>query len=810
MRYSCCDHLRRSAVEGSNRNGIDFLEVLDHDAPSLAERQRTLFVHFINSPAPQLTPDNIVISGGERIRDIEAVSTAPNDTDDRIVAVKVDQPGDFSRYTLSIVQDRLNPEPPAGIDRILATIGFSFKVECPSDFDCKPVCDCEPESDLAPEIDYLAKDYASFRRLVFDRMAVLAPQWRERNPADFGVSLVELLAYAGDYLSYQQDAIGTEAYLGTARRRVSVRRHARLVDYAMHDGCNARAWVQVEVDQDLNHPFPAGTPLCTGLVEQKTLLTDRATLAKADVIFETVAPIPACYLAHNRIDFYAWSDRRCCLPVGARSATLRGHFPDLHERDVLIFEEVIGPRTGNPADADPSHRWAVRLTSANADEPGGAPLTDPLTGDEITEIAWLAEDALPFPVCISAQTDASHGSAFIDQVSVARGNIVLVDHGFTQDLEDLGSVPPVGIVFPPGASCDPGDAVAVPPRYRPTLKYAPLTQRGTPPDNIPASLALFTDPRSALPAITLNTDWKPHIDLLDSDGEQRVFVVEVETDGAAVVRFGDDRHGRRPGPGDAFTTVYRVGNGVAGNVGRDSIKHILSNESAIISVRNPMPAFGGIDPESMEDVRQRAPSAFRTQKRAVTEADYAAVAQRHGGLQRAAATFRWTGSWRTVFLTIDPLGSERVDPKLKQAIADYVEPFRMAGYDLDVDLPRLVSLEIEITVCAKRDYLRSDVKQALLEILSNRRLSGHRLGLFHPDNFTFGQTVYLSPIYAAAQDVPGVDSVDVTIFGRLGSTDKTPLRDGRLPLNRLEIARLDNDPNFPERGVLKITMAGGK
>ena len=69
------------------------------------------------------------------------------------------------------------------------------------------------------------------------------PDWRERNPADLGITLVELLAYAGDQLSYYQDAVATEAYLGTARRRTSVRRHARLVDYPMHDGANARAWL---------------------------------------------------------------------------------------------------------------------------------------------------------------------------------------------------------------------------------------------------------------------------------------------------------------------------------------------------------------------------------------------------------------------------------------------------------------------------------------------------------------------------------------------------------------------------------------
>src|SRR6185436_6967994 len=74
--------------------------------------------------------------------------------------------------------------------------------------------------------------------------------WRERHAPDIGITLVELLAYIGDYLSYYQDAVATEAYLDTARQRISVRRHARLIDYQMHEGCNARAWVCVETDSD--------------------------------------------------------------------------------------------------------------------------------------------------------------------------------------------------------------------------------------------------------------------------------------------------------------------------------------------------------------------------------------------------------------------------------------------------------------------------------------------------------------------------------------------------------------------------------
>src|SRR5262249_26696973 len=99
---------------------------------------------------------------------------------------------------------------------------------------------------------YLAKDYAGFRQLILDRLAVTMPGWKERHVPDIGIALVEVLAYVGDHLSYYQDAVGTEAYLDTARRPISLRRPVRLVDYRMHEGCNARAWVFVETDTDFS------------------------------------------------------------------------------------------------------------------------------------------------------------------------------------------------------------------------------------------------------------------------------------------------------------------------------------------------------------------------------------------------------------------------------------------------------------------------------------------------------------------------------------------------------------------------------
>ena len=256
MIYFCCDRLRRNKLVGTALNGIDYLEVLDHDAPTQEERQRKLFVHFINDLTDlSLNESNIQIDGGERIRKITALKvTVGTASDANVLTVDLDKYGDYSIYTLRLVQDRANNlERPRKIDPLFAEIDFSFKVECPTDFDCQPACACPPVEREEPEINYLAKDYDSFRRLMLDRMTLLMPQWRERSAADLGVVVVEALAYVGDHLSYQQDAIGTEAYLGTARRRISVRRHALMVDYPMHDGCNARGWVQIQVNNDVPH-----------------------------------------------------------------------------------------------------------------------------------------------------------------------------------------------------------------------------------------------------------------------------------------------------------------------------------------------------------------------------------------------------------------------------------------------------------------------------------------------------------------------------------------------------------------------------
>ncbi len=918
---TCYNDARRDAVRAKpGMNGLDYLDI--------GKDPRELSVYFLGkAPAHLLKQPSegsqeyqarlkqcVRIEGGRRIRDLRVKTVEIHqakdprtgkvvpDLDDWMV-VKLDRYGDFSTYTLRLV----------GVDEVdqfYDHVDFSFKIDCPSDLDCSTGDACPPPSLQEPEIDYLAKDYASFRQLILDRLALTMPEWKERHVPDIGVALVEVLAYVGDYLSYYQDAVATEAYLDTARRRISVRRHARLVDYRLHEGCNARAWVCVETATDLTldpHKVFFITGLSGALPASGPVLKAEnlnSVPAARYEVFEPILPAPVKLIAaHSRMRFYTWGNRNCCLPKGATSATLLSSTDQplqLEPGQVLIFEEVIGPRTGQEADADPTHRHAVRLTAAEQD-------FDPLNHTPVVEITWSADDALPFPLCISGTTDASHGCAYTEDITVARGNVVWVDHGRTVPAEDLGVVPCQATQAYCACPGHPADRTFVAGFYRPKLERTSLTFRQHLPKDAPGQQGIVSasrlmaqdDLRAMLPQISLKAipaapvvdcahvqplfrlgdlqdpaslastladaanpmarvlrtqlseetvklvdaydgcgtlsdelrssliagltkmlrEWTAQEDLLNSRSDDPCFVAEVDDDGKAQLRFGDGELGRSPEAGSSFWAVYRVGNGLAGNVSAQAIQHLVVREGLIdgqvSGVSNPLPAQGGVDPEPIADVKLHAPTAFRKRvQRAITADDYARLVERefkHKRLvQGAAAALDWTGSWYEAHVTVDALGGEEAGPPLLEAIGQRLERYRRVGHDLVVLPAHTVPLDIELTVCVLPHFLRGHVEAELRAVFSSRVLSSGKLGFFHPDRLTFGEGIRLSQLVATAQAVKGVASVRVTRLQRLYAGPDGELDEGILKLGAMEIARLDNDPSFPEHGKLEFKMEGGR
>lgn len=804
------DRRRITGAPGSSHNGIDWLEVTTAD-------QRTLEVHLLHPapgepggvPAgPAWTPDNLRVTGGERITGIAVTGLAVAGD---VLRVTVDTAGDFSPYALRLVASGTEDAVPAGVDPALAAVTFSFKAGCPTRFDCVPDDDCPPAA-LAPTppLDYLARDHARLRQILVDRLALHLDDVHPERAAEPLTAMVDLLAHVAEQVSVTGDLVATETHLHTARSRISLRRHARLLDHALHDGTNARTWVALEV--------AAGSAADGALLDEGTALVTRGQGAEAALaavppasggatVFATLHPIRLA-AARSELAFHTWSDAECCLPAGATSATfVRPPGLDLAPGDVLVLEEVVGRDTGLAADADRGRRQAVRLVDVHEDR-------DPVEAVDVVTVTWHAGDALTTPLCLSATIGAG---ALPLPTALARGNVVLADHGHPLDVVPL--VPDVvdpalqrGRPWRPQVALD-GLTVACAYDHDAALTAA-------------AAEALAPDRATALPSLRLvelgaavdAPDWLPARDLLGAEGSAPRFVVEFERGaasdriGRARLRAGDDRAGRRPPDGTRFRASGRRGGGAEGNVGPEALGHVVTGLAGITRVRNPLPALGGTPPESFAQVRRSAPEAFRTQRRAVTLADYVTIAEEHPDVQRAAAAVRWTGSWHTVFVTVDRLGGRRVrgDVAFRDDLVGRLDARRLTGADVEMRDPVDVAVELGLRICVAPEVVRGDVEREVRRRLSARVFADGSTGEFHPDRWSFGDALYLSPVLAAVQAVDGVVSVEAVAFQRFGRASAGELDAGVLGVADAEVVRLDDDPSFPERGRLTIELAGGR
>ncbi|MCP1375221.1 putative baseplate assembly protein [Dyella lutea] len=914
---SCTVPARRDRLrQGGQLNGIDFVEVGDDGV--------TLCVHLFG-PIPQgITVANVRVSGGDRITGLRVIAVSeenePEMHDDACLRVVLDREGDHSPYCLCLV-DASSGGDPAGwtaypaFDPRYACVGLRFRLDCPGDLDCATSTPCVQTPEPPPEINYLAKDYASFRQLFLDRMALDAPTWRERHVPDIGIALVETMAYTADYLSYYQDAVATEAYLATARRRISVRRHARLVDYRMHEGCNARALVVLSVPAgeatldlaglSLLVPPPGQPDVTPGV-----LTADQYAKARAQgaLVFEPMSLDGASTItiaaANHAIRLHTWGDELCCLARGSTQAVLvdqplaapstpatpedgssppvvnltnatnnaaTGAATDAPQRvlrlqagDLLIFEEVLGPATGNLADADPGHRHAVRLTAVQ-------PIVDPLDGSLLLRVSWDPCDALPFDLCLSVRMP-SPDCTWLHDVSLARGNVLLVDHGDHPpgrcDCTALCTPPGQGDSAYPGLAaalaampdaCQRCDALAedcwlvpgtteydccrcdgaVPDVRRPptdtghVLPGTPLTWAEPLPGdaNAPVCALLARDPRAALPQLEVyggalgdillpgrpdaRWRWESRQDLLESGADDRHFVVEVDDEGATHLRFGDGVLGRQPQAGDFFRARMRIGNGAAGNVGRDSIVWLASSRDVLpdgLAARNPIAAGGGQAAETLAEVKLYAPGAFRAHSlRAIVPDDYARFAATDPSVQGAVCTMAWNGSGYEADVMLDPLGREMLAPDLARRVRAGLEPYRRIGHDVAVRSACYVPLRIVLFVCVRPDFLVAHVEAALRERFGAGLRSDGTPGFFHPDRLRLGAAVGVGALMAEAQAVVGVAHVEVRTLQRMDDApaDDVP-DDGLLHLTPTELARVDNDPDHPDHGSIAFLMGGGR
>lgn len=640
------------------------------------------------------------------------------------------------------------------IDPFFAEHKLRFRLACDDPFDCRALAPLVPvAAEIPVAIDYLSKDYAGFRQALLDFVPTRLPAWTERSEADIGMMLLELLAATADSLSYLQDRVANEAFLDTATQRRSVAAHLTLIGYRLDEGNAARAYLRFEVNTA--HTLAADP----GLRATNRPLRDNEPI----LVFETEGAA-TLRPEHAEMPLFNRGNAGCCLPGTALAAELAGEFPDLQAGDYLLIEDISGQRD------------IVRLTER--------PQISDAAGQPITVVRWSKSTPLHHDYCID---DA-----------VARGNVVPATHGetiFAEPLRALSEEEKAALLQEIAAR-KPGER---PPRQRLPLARGPL---------------VYIDGVSALALEVDGEPWRQLPTLLESDPDDTVFRVEIDDAGDATVVFGDGALGARLDETAEVTATYRVGGGAVGNVGADTLTLARPRENEtipwLVSVTNPLPARGGRDRESRDHARRFGPATFAKPLIAVTVEDYQDAARDfiaedgEKPIQRAKAAFRWTGSWLTVTLAVDAREAQDLAADAKAALLRYLDTRRLAGYDLEIVEARDAPIALEIAICLRPGFRPGDVEQAIVAALTR---------FFDPDNFSFGDRLFVSAIFAVVMAVPGVASAEITNLSRLGAArpDRETaenLRQGYLAVGADEILRLDNDRNFPQNGTLRVRVKG--
>jgi predicted phage baseplate assembly protein len=311
------------------------------------------------------------------------------------------------------------------------------------------------------------------------------------------------------------------------------------------------------------------------------------------------------------------------------------------------------------------------------------------------------------------------------------GNVVAATHGESRD-EPIGS----------GNTGRPNQTFA--------LWQSPLTW-------LPAG-----NPLGATPELEIRVDgllWHEVDSLAGRGPRDRVYVTGTTADGRTTVTFGDGVHGARlPTGSENVRARYRFGTGRAANVRANRITQAVTRPLGVTGVTNPQAATGGADADGPGLTRRTVPLAVSALDRLVSVKDYEDFARSRAGIGRAVAREVFDGRRQVLHVTVAGVDDIPVagDSDVLRALRSSLARYGDGRLPVRVDVRDLVLLLLAAKVKVAPDHTWSVVEPRLRQAL---------LRTFGPEGRELGRPARLSEVMATAHRVPGVDHVDVDVFG---------------------------------------------
>ncbi|WGP12806.1 putative baseplate assembly protein [Streptomyces sp. SH5] len=242
---------------------------------------------------------------------------------------------------------------------------------------------------------------------------------------------------------------------------------------------------------------------------------------------------------------------------------------------------------------------------------------------------------------------------------------------------------------------------------------------------------------------------------------------------------------------------YRTGGGSAGNVARGAISVLRSSVPYVAGVNNREAATGGVDGETVENAKVRAPTILRVQERAVTAEDYELIAREAApSLRRVRCLPAVPGEAGAVRVLVvpDAVADEDGQVRFEQlvpsdavlaAVTERLDERRLVGTRLIVEPPAYQGVTVVarlVTAPGDVDRVRAQALEALFRHIDPLRGGADGRG------WPFGRPVQYGEVFAVLQNVEGAGLVeDVRLFpadpitGRRGAAvDRVDVAPGAL------------------------------
>jgi predicted phage baseplate assembly protein len=311
-------------------------------------------------------------------------------------------------------------------------------------------------------------------------------------------------------------------------------------------------------------------------------------------------------------------------------------------------------------------------------------------------------------------------------------------------------------------------------------------------------------------------DWEEVEDFGGSGPDDLHFICDGVT---GEVRFGPalrqtdgtiHRYGAIPPRGAELRfSVYRHGGGTVGNVRPSAITELKAPIPYVDRVINRRPASGGVDAESLDDAKLRAPFVLRTRRRAVTPADFEHLTRQEFAAEVARVRCLQAslpgvdgrpGPGQIYILVIPrlpehlstgyiPAGQLELDDELRRHIESYLDDHRLLTAQLTVRTPDYKRVSVTAEVKARAEVEPRRLEQAVaarLEAFLNPFVGG-----LEGKGWPFGRDLYLSDLYACIQGVEGVEYIKELHMSWLDSRNRPHVEDKKIELLGHEIVASD-------------------